>query len=103
MPLQSCRRLYQLGDRLPADIILQQNPVIDNRINIGNISSRPASISPISTNLEKMLYALKLQVGPTASSPGPILLKHASTAERFVSTENPSMDIIRKLKITMIT
>ena len=35
--------------------------------------------------------------GPTRSSPGPMLLKHASTAVRFVSREKSSTETARKL------
>lgn len=72
------------------------------RLNVprsGKISSRPASISKIRTNLENMLKPPKLQVGPTASSPGPTLLKQATTAEKFVVIEKLSIDISIKLKI----
>ena len=72
---------------------------MENRIRIGKISSRPASISRIRITLENILYAPKLLIGPTASNPGPILLKHASTAEKFVVTEKPSSETKIKLKI----
>ena len=35
--------------------------------------------------------------GPTRSSPGPMLLKHASTSVRFVSREKSSTETARKL------
>ena len=36
-------------------------------------------------------------MGPTASKPGPMLLKQAKTAEIFVPVEKPSREISRKL------
>lgn len=60
-------------------------------------------MSIISTSLENALYAEKLQVGPTISKPGPILLKQASTAEILVVMENPSMEMSRQLTPVIIT
>lgn len=71
---------------------------LENRIKIGKISSLPASMSNIKTILEKLLNPEKLQVGPTDSKPGPILLKHAITADKLVVMENPSTEIKIKLK-----
>ena len=51
---------------------------MEERTSIGKISSLPASMSKISTSLENQEYTEKLQVGPTTSNPGPILLKHAA-------------------------
>ena len=59
----------------------------EKRTRIGKISRRPASISKLRTSLDRVLKALKLQVGPTASRPGPMLLKQASTAVKLVVTE----------------
>lgn len=70
------------------DIYLRFQVLIFNVQRSGKISSRPASISKIRTNLENMLKPPKLHVGPTASSPGPTLLKQATTAEKFVVIEN---------------
>ena len=59
-------------------------------------------MSKISTSFENQEYTEKLQVGPTTSNPGPILLKHAATADTFVVMDSPSIEIKRKLptKIT---
>lgn len=81
------------------DIYLRFQVLIFNVQRSGKISSRPASISKIRTNLENMLKPPKLQVGPTVSSPGPTLLKQATTAEKFVVIEKLSIDISIKLKI----
>ena len=51
---------------------------------MGKISSLPASISKVSTNVEKFEYTEKFWVGPTISRPGPILLNVAATAEKLV-------------------
>ena len=80
-------------------IYLRFHVLILNIPRSGKISSRPASISKIRTNFENMLKPPKLQVGPTASSPGPMLLKQATTAEKFVVIEKLSIDISIKLKI----
>ena len=85
----TCQRFFQV--------------VRENRISMGKISSLPASISRISTIFEKLLNPEKLQVGPTASNPGPILLKQAITADRLVVMEKPSMEIKIKLSNIMIT
>ena len=77
--------------------------VLEKSTAIGRISSRPANMSTIMTHLDSGLYAAKLQVGPTASKPGPMLLKVAMTAEKFVSMEKPSSEITRKLTEMMIT
>ena len=70
---------------------------------MGKISSLPSSISKMSTSLLRMLNPLKLQVGPTASRPGPMLLKQHSTAEKLVPVENPSGDSSKKLTNRMNT
>ena len=57
---------------------------------MGNISSLPRSIAKERSSFEKGEYAKKLDAGPTASRPGPILLKHAIVAVKFVSIENGS-------------
>lgn len=51
---------------------------------IGNNSKRPASISNIKTNFENTENIPKFPVGPTNSSPGPILFNVATTAVKFV-------------------
>lgn len=60
-------------------------------ISTGKSSSLPASISNIRTHLEKGLNRLKFWVGPTSSNPGPMLLKVAATAVKFVVKSYPSM------------
>ena len=57
----------------------------------------------MSTSFERTLYIEKLQVGPTASRPGPILLKHERTAEKLVVMLKPSSDTIIKLAIIITT
>ena len=76
---------------------------LENNAKIGKISNLPANISIISTSFEKRLKPPKLQVGPTASKPGPMLLKQARTAEMFVPVEKLSRLMSKKLKITMVT
>ena len=61
------------------------------RIRRGKISSLPANISKISTHLEKWENNPKFCVGPTISRPGPILLKVAATAVKFVVRSKLSM------------
>ena len=51
---------------------------------IGKSSSLPASILNIRTSFEGIEKKLKLQVGPTSESPGPILFIVADTAEKLV-------------------
>ena len=73
--------------------------LFENNTKIGNISSLPASISPIMTNLDNGLKLAKLSEGPHAFKPGPMLLNVANIAERLVSTSNPSREIMIKLMI----
>lgn len=54
--------------------------VFEKIINIGNISNLPASISRLSTSLDKSLRLEKWLVGPTQFNPGPTLLRHIATA-----------------------
>ena len=70
---------------------------------MGKISSLPASISIIIVSLDSTLKSAKLRMGPTAAIPGPILLKVANTADRFVSKLNPSKDKISVLITIIIT
>mgnify|MGYP004545394535 CR=1 FL=1 len=51
----------------------------------------------MSTSLEKTLYDAKFPVGPTSSNPGPMLLKHDTTAEKLVVIEKPSIETSKKL------
>ena len=44
----------------------------------------PASMSKVSTSVEKFEYIEKFCVGPAISRPGPILLKVAATAVKLV-------------------
>ena len=74
---------------------------------MGNNSKRPASISNISTYLENVEYMEKLQVGPTISSPGPILFRVAAIAVKLVVKSKLSMlisssDIKYTIKYTAI-
>jgi len=59
---------------------------------MGNNSSLPASISNINISFEGIEKKAKLQVGPTASSPGPILFMVAATAVKFVTRLCPSSE-----------
>ena len=69
---------------------------------IGNISSLPIIIVSERIIFEKSEKKAKLQVGPTSSKPGPILLMHVITAETVVVRSYPSMDIriVDKSEIT---
>ena len=51
---------------------------------MGNISSLPRNIANERSSFEKGEYAKKFADGPTASNPGPILLKQAAVAEKLV-------------------
>ena len=64
-----------------------------NSISRGNSSSLPANISNVSTHFENGLKMEKLPVGPTSSSPGPMLLMVAATAVKFVTKSFPSNEI----------
>ena len=68
---------------------------------IGIISSRPISITAERSSFEKAEYPAKLPTGPTASSPGPILLIHEMTAVALVVNEKPSTEI-RRMDETII-
>ena len=70
---------------------------LESSTRMGKISKRPASIPRLNTNLLIALKLAKLQVGPTASKPGPMLLKVQSTAEKLVPMEKPSSEMIRKI------
>jgi hypothetical protein len=60
---------------------------------MGNISSLPRSIAKESRSFAGAEYAAKLAAGPTAPRPGPILLKHARVAVKFVSKSNGSNEM----------
>ena len=62
---------------------------------MGKSSSLPASISNISTHLDRGLNNAKFWVGPTNSRPGPILFNVAVTAVKFVIRSKLSREIIR--------
>ena len=62
-------------------------------MSIGNNSKRPASISNISTYLEKSEKIEKFCVGPTSSKPGPILFNVAATAVKLVVKPKLSIPI----------
>lgn len=74
----------------------------EKRTIIGKSSSLPASISIIKTILDGKLKNSKFLVGPSASSPGPILLKQATTPEKqvvilqFSNIDKNKVEIIRK-------
>ena len=63
------------------------------RISRGNNSSLPASISNISRYFVKGVKWPKFWVGPTNYRPGPILLKVAATAVKFVIKSLPSKEM----------
>ena len=73
----------------------------ENKTIIGNSSSLPASISIINTIFEPILKKSKFFVGPRSSSPGPILLKQATTPEKQVVMLYPSIDN-KSVDITVI-
>ena len=52
---------------------------------MGKSSSLPASISKIRTTFEKGEKNPKFAVGPTDSSPGPMLLRQDATAVKLVA------------------
>ena len=58
--------------------------ILTNNISNGKISRRPASISKVRISFENQENMPKFPVGPTSSRPGPILLKVAATAVKFV-------------------
>lgn len=60
---------------------------------MGKISSRPMSISAVSTNLLKSENWEKLPTGPTISSPGPMLLRQEATALMVVVMEKLSTEM----------
>ena len=64
----------------------------EKRISIGNSSSLPANISNIKISFDGTEKNAKLPVGPTASSPGPILFMVAVTAVKLVTRLCPSSD-----------
>ena len=59
----------------------------------GKISKRPAIIAKEKTHLEKSLNAAKLPFGPTAPSPGPMLLNVAATELKVVVKSRFSKEI----------
>ena len=65
--------------------------------NIGKISSLPRSIATDRSTFDGALNTLNDDIGPTAPSPGPILLKQAEVAENAVSKSNGSSEISRKI------
>ena len=60
---------------------------------MGNISSLPSSIAKESRSFAGAEYAAKLAAGPTPPRPGPILLKQARIAVKFVSKSNGSKEM----------
>ena len=65
----------------------------------GKSSSRPTSISKVSTSLLKALKAAKFLAGPTPASPGPMLLIVAATAVKLVYQ---AIELARKVDKTLI-
>jgi hypothetical protein len=65
----------------------------------GNTSSLPRSIANDNIIFENPEYSAKLAAGPTSASPGPILLKHATEAVKFVSNPKGSKESSRKANI----
>ncbi len=65
---------------------------------MGKISSLPASISNMITNLDKTENELKLPIGPTSSNPGPILFKVAAIAVKLLVKSRLSSDISKTEK-----
>ena len=65
------------------------------------IEGTPAYDAGIMANdkiiFEKSPYFAKLMLGSTCENIGPILLKQAVTAEKFVPIENPSKETTAKL------
>ena len=76
--------------------------VLENKTNIGKISNLPDNISKIKIIFDGIPYTAKLQVGPTVSNPGPILLKQEITAEILLSIDKPSKETINKLNKIII-
>jgi hypothetical protein len=68
----------------------------------GKISSLPSSIAKESNTFAASEYTAKLPIGPTTARPGPILLKQAETAVKFVSKSNGSSDTSKNIKRKMI-
>ena len=70
---------------------------------MGKSSSLPASISKIRTDFDRGEKKAKFAVGPTPSSPGPMLFKADATAVKLVVKLAPSIEIMRveKMKTKM--
>lgn len=64
-----------------------------NKSRIGKSSNLPASISKIRTIFDRTEKSAKLPVGPTTSSPGPMLFKQAITAVKLVVESKLSREI----------
>ena len=67
-----------------------------NSSSMGNISSRPTSMSKDSSSLDAGEKAEKLPRGPTISSPGPMLLMQAVRAVKVVTNPFCSRDSSKK-------
>ena len=65
--------------------------------NIGNISNLPKSIAPDKSSFEAPEKSEYPPIGPTASSPGPILLKQEAVAVKLVVKLNLSSDRSKKM------
>jgi hypothetical protein len=73
-----------------------------NKSKSGKISSLPKSIAKERTAVAISEYISKLAIGPTFARPGPILLKQAETAVKFVSRSKGSSEITRNIARKMI-
>ena len=69
---------------------------LENSINIGKISNLPIIISKVITIFDKSENIEKFCVGPTLASPGPILLRVATVAVKFVVKSKLSRLIMSK-------
>ena len=63
---------------------------------MGKTSSRPTSMSKDSSSLVKSEKLEKLPMGPTISSPGPMLLMQEATAVNTVTRSTCSSDTSRQ-------
>ena len=69
------------------------------KINIGKISKRPTNIAKLITRVDSGEKMEKFCVGPTAAKPGPILLRVAAIAVKFVVKSKLSKLIINRQDI----
>lgn len=74
----------------------------ENNISTGSTSNLPIIMHAIKTILLKLENSKKLPIGPTTSSPGPILLIVAITDENDVAKSKLSKETIMTEKIIII-